>query len=72
LSASAGESASQWSKWIAQRVLDNPLGLDGASLSLVWPTNSGSRMNTDSMPIAEIITSSVVIAAARLLPVSSA
>ena len=40
-----------------------------ASRSLVWPTNSGSRMNTDSMPAAEIITSSEVTIAARLLPI---
>ena len=43
-----------------------------ASRSLVWPTNSGSRMNTDSMPAAEIITSSLVMIEARLLPVRSA
>ena len=43
-----------------------------ASLSLVWPTNSGSRMKTDSMPAAEIITSSLVMIEARLLPVRSA
>ena len=43
-----------------------------ASLSLVWPTNSGSRMKTDSMPAAEIITSSVVMIEARLLPIRSA
>ncbi len=37
-----------------------------ASLSLVWPWNSGSRMNTDSMAAQVAITSSVVIAPARL------
>ena len=54
---------------VAQRVLDDALiASTVASLSLVWPTNSGSRMNTDSMPAAEIITSSAVTIAARLLP----
>jgi hypothetical protein len=38
-----------------------------ASLSLVWPTNSGSRMNTDSITGAEIITSSVVMVAGALV-----
>ena len=37
-----------------------------ARRSLVWPWNSGSRMNTESMQPAPTITSSLVIAAARL------
>ncbi len=57
---------------IAQRVFDDALASTVASLSLVWPTNSGSRMKTESMPTAEIITSSVVICCARLFCVSSA
>jgi hypothetical protein len=36
-----------------------------ASLSLVWPWNSGSRMNTESMEAQVAITSSVVTAAMR-------
>ena len=36
-----------------------------ASRSLVWPWNSGSRMNTDSMQPAPVMTSSLVTGAAR-------
>ena len=42
-----------------------------ASLSLVWPWNSGSRMNTESMAAAVPSTSSAVICAARRLPTRS-
>ena len=42
-----------------------------ASRSLVWPWNSGSRMNTESSAAAGTSTSSAVMLAARLLPVSS-
>ena len=42
-----------------------------ASRSLVWPTNSGSGMNTEIIAEAEPITSSRVIEATRLLPTSS-
>ena len=37
-----------------------------ARRSLVWPWNSGSRMNTESMQAAPAITSSLVTVAARL------
>ena len=43
-----------------------------ASRSLVWPTNSGSRMKTDSMADAVSMTSSAVMIEARLLPETSA
>ena len=43
-----------------------------ASLSLVWPWNSGSRMNSESSAPDEVITSSAVITPARLLLASSA
>ena len=42
-----------------------------ASLSLVWPWNSGSRMNTDSMAAAVPSTSSAVTLTARLLATRS-
>ena len=42
-----------------------------ASLSLVWPWNSGSRMNTESMAAAVPSTSSAVIWPARRLPTRS-
>ena len=42
-----------------------------ASLSLVWPWNSGSRMNTDSIAAHDENTSSAVILSARLLLASS-
>ena len=44
-----------------------------ASLSLVWPWNSGSRMNTESIAAQVAITSSVVTGAGALVwPIRSA
>jgi len=51
---------------VLDRLLDDLLCLGGGEAVLVWPWNSGSRMNTESMAPAPVITSSEVIAAARL------
>ncbi len=58
-----GESASQWSK--ASRTVLSTMRVASwvASRSLVWPWNSGSRMNTESMAAAVPSTSSAVICA---------
>jgi len=72
LLASAGLLVSQWSNGSRMAFSTMRVAAAVASLSFVWPTNSGSRTKTDSMPAAEIITSSAVITDPRLLPVSSA
>ena len=71
-SPAVGEAASQWSK--ASRMAFSTMRIAStlASRSLVWPTNSGSRMKTESMAPQEVMMSSEVMTAARLLPVSSA
>ena len=58
-----GLSASQWSK--ASRTAFSTMRVASwvASLSLVWPWNSGSRMNTESMAAAVPSTSSAVMLA---------
>ena len=53
-------------EWVFDRLLDDPLRLGRGQRSLVWPWNSGSRMKTESMAPAPVITSSLVMAAARL------
>ena len=50
---------------ILDRLLDDFLRAGGGSRSLVWPWNSGSRMNTESMQPAPVITSSLVTGEAR-------
>ena len=50
---------------ILDRLFDNSLRAAVARRSLVWPWNSGSRMNTESMQPAPVITSSLVTAVAR-------
>ncbi|GJE41027.1 hypothetical protein AEGHOMDF_0186 [Methylobacterium soli] len=66
LFAWAGEAASQWSK--ASRIAVSTMrdASTVASLSLVWPWNSGSRMKTESIEAQVAITSSVVTAVMRL------
>jgi len=51
---------------VLDRALDDARGLAVASRSLVWPWNSGSRMNTDSIAADPVMTSSLVTGAARL------
>ena len=65
LLACCGEAASQWSK--VSRIAFSTMrpASTVASLSLVWPWNSGSRMKTESMEAQVAITSSVVTAAMR-------
>ena len=65
LLACCGEAASQWSK--ASRIAFSTMrpASTVASLSLVWPWNSGSRMKTDSIEAQVAMTSSVVTAAMR-------
>jgi DNA gyrase/topoisomerase IV subunit B len=66
LLAWAGEAASQWSK--ASRIAVSTMreASTVASLSLVCPWNSGSRMKTESIEAQVAITSSVVTAVMRL------
>ena len=66
LLAWAGEAASQWSKASRTAVSTMRCASTVASLSLVWPWNSGSRMNTDSIDAQVAMTSSVVTAVMRL------
>ena len=63
LLACCGLSASQWSKASRTALSTMRVASWVASLSLVWPWNSGSRMNTDSMAAAVPSTSSAVICA---------
>ena len=64
LVACCGQSASQWSKASRTALSTMRVASAVASLSLVWPWNSGSRMNTDSMAAAVPSTSSAVICGA--------
>ena len=65
LFACCGEAASQWSKASRTVVSTIRAASTVASLSLVWPWNSGSRMNTDSIEAQVAMTSSVVTAVMR-------
>ena len=66
LLACTGLPASQWSNGSLIAFSTMRVASAVASRSLVWPWNSGSRMNTDTMQAAPVITSSPVTAAARL------
>ena len=66
LLACAGLAASQWSNGSLIAFSTMRVASLVARRSLVWPWNSGSRMNTESMQAAPAITSSLVTAAARL------
>ena len=59
--------ASQWSNGSLIAFSTMRCASAVASRSLVWPWNSGSRMNTDSMQPAPVITSSVVTARGALV-----
>ncbi len=67
LLACCGEAASQWSKASRTAVSTMRPASTVASLSLVWPWNSGSRMNTESIAAQVAMTSSVVTACHPLL-----
>ncbi len=69
--AACGDADSQWSKASRTAVSTILVASGDDSLSLVWPWNSGSRMNTDSMPMPVASTSSAVICAAFLVLASS-
>jgi hypothetical protein len=58
--------ASQWSNWSLTALSTMRAASAVASRSLVWPWNSGSRMNTESIAAAPVMTSSLVTGAARL------
>jgi hypothetical protein len=66
LFACSGLPASQWSNGSLIAFSTMRVASAVARRSLVWPWNSGSRMNTESIAPAPIITSSLVMAAARL------
>ena len=66
LLACTGLPASQWSNGSLIACSTMRCASAVASRSLVWPWNSGSRMKAESMAAAPAITSSLVIAAARL------
>ena len=66
LLACIGLPASQWSNGSLIAFSTMRCASAVARRSLVWPWNSGSRMNTESMQPAPTITSSLVIGAARL------
>ena len=59
----AGEPMIEWASIACSTIL---CASAVASRSLVWPWNSGSRMNTESMAAAPVITSSLVMDWARL------
>ena len=61
-----GLPASQWSNGSLIAFSTMRWASAVARRSLVWPWNSGSRMNTESMQPAPTMTSSLVIPAARL------
>ena len=66
LLACCGLPASQWSNGSLIAFSTMRCASAVARRSLVWPWNSGSRMNTDSMQPAPTITSSLVIAGRAL------
>ncbi len=55
-----GLPASQWSNWSLTALSTMRAASAVASRSLVWPWNSGSRMNTESIAAAPVMTSSLV------------
>ena len=66
-SAWLGEAASQWSKASRSALSTMRVASGELSLSLVWPTNSGSRTNTESMAMQWASTSSAVRIAGALV-----
>ena len=66
LLACCGLPASQWSNGSLIAFSTMRWASAVARRSLVWPWNSGSRMNTDSMQPAPTMTSSLVIGGGAL------
>ena len=66
------EAVSQWSKGSRRAISTRRWASAEDNRSLVWPWNSGLRMNTEISAPAPAMTSSAVIWAPRLSPVSSA